>query len=155
MYQSSFSESKKMQLHAQKIYKQTGSTRYVFWTVASMLSQLDGSSSAIGSTVLPLAERMLKKALEGSAEEKLKLGAQELELFVDILAQQGKIDEAIESLSSLQDRVSGSPIRDEDIFLEFPSSVQIHPLSLLELRINLFEKSGRKGDMRDGKIDLR
>ena len=142
-----FSEAKKMQLLGQRLYKQTSNCRYVFWTVASMLLQLSSTALASDATLLSLAERMVKKSLENSVE---RLGAQELELFIDILVRQSKVVEAIESLEALQARPSGPPINDEDIFREFPSTVQIHPLSLLELKIDLLDKAGRPSDVQDG-----
>jgi hypothetical protein len=142
-----FSEAKKMQLLGQRLYKQTSNCRYVFWTVASMLLQLSSTALASDATLLSLAERMVKKSLENSIE---RLGAQELELFIDILVRQSKVVEAIESLEALQARPAGSPINDEDIFREFPSTVQIHPLSLLELKIDLLDKAGRPSDVQDG-----
>ena len=47
-------------------------------------------------------------------------------------------------------RRAEKPIHDVDVFKENPSTVKIHPLCLLELRVSLLDKSGDEEGVKEG-----
>ena len=110
-------EPKQMQLLAQKLYKQTGSARYLFWAVTSMLCQ--GPEGA--EVTLKLAEMMLKKTLfkpngdsRGITSEKAEPGWEEAELYYEVLMRQGCQKEAVTVLTELRERSSKASETSED-----------------------------------------
>jgi tetratricopeptide (TPR) repeat protein len=156
-------EPKQMQLLAQKLYKQTGSARYLFWAVTSMLCQ--GPEGA--EVTLKLAEMMLKKTLfkpngdsRGITSEKAEPGWEEAELYYEVLMRQGCQKEAVTVLTELRERSSkasetsedqsnsGKPpvetnggdmpvmLFDEDHFKDNPGAVRMHSVHFDLLRAN-------------------
>ena len=96
-------ESKKMQLTAQKLYKKVGSHKYVFWTVSSMLQQ----GSDLPAMMLTVAEKMLQKVIFDE-QASVQPGAEEVELYVEVLCRQKKVQEAHDGLCSLLARPAGT-----------------------------------------------
>lgn len=56
------SETKKMQLLGQRLFKSTNNSEYVFWSVCSMLQQND-----LPPAMLTVADRMIRKVLYESS----------------------------------------------------------------------------------------
>ena len=88
-----------MQLLAQKLYKLTGKNKYIFWSVSSMVFPYDCVKP--DDTILSLGEKMLKKAIDSN---KNQIGAEEFELFINLLIKQNKFNDALHSLTELMAR---------------------------------------------------
>lgn len=74
---------KKMQQLSQKLYKTTNDPKYIFWTVSSILHQID----SLPVTMLDLAEKMILKILNDTTISKgtITPGAEEIKLLIEIL----------------------------------------------------------------------
>ena len=88
-----------MQLLAQKLYKLTGKNKYIFWSVSSMVFPYDCVQP--DDTILSLGEKMLKKAIDSN---KNQIGAEEFELYINLLIKQNKFNDALHSLNELMAR---------------------------------------------------
>ena len=127
-------ESKKMQLTAQKLYKKIGTRKYVFWTVGSMLQQ----GAELPAMMLTVAEKMLQKVIF-SEQSSVQPGAEEVELYVEVLRRQKKIEEAYDGLRSLLERPVGTLIDDDKDFVADGSIVKMHSLRYRTLITHLLE----------------
>jgi hypothetical protein len=106
---------------SQKLYKVTSNPKYIFWTVSSMLHQLD----TLPVAMLDLAEKMVMKILSDKALPKGNEapGAEELKLLVDILRKRAAhsstpltlkcqlLERALEQIRDLSSR-SGAALSD-------------------------------------------
>eukprot|EP00605_Chrysophyceae_sp_TOSAG23-4_P002785 GSChrysophyteH1.ASY1.ANO1.3069.1 assembled CDS len=124
---------KKMQLLAQKLYKKLGDKKYVFWTVASMLIQAD-----LPPMMLAVAEKMLHKifyeaTVAAKAAVENQPGAEELELYLQVLQKQGKFKQSLDILKELQSRDAGAAIDCGEDFQADGSRVKLHSLRYLNL----------------------
>ena len=138
-------DCKKMQLLAQKLYKSDGDRKYVFWTVSSMLQQND-----LPSMMLAVAEKMIHKLFYESASTKsadtnnsamlAQPGAEEIELYVEVLLRQGKFTEALQALKQLHARPRGVPINAGEDFLVDGSRVKMHLLRFHSLCADILRK---------------
>jgi tetratricopeptide (TPR) repeat protein len=123
-------EPKKMQLLAQKLYKATSNKMFVFWSVSSMLQQDD-----LPLAMLTVAERMLQKVFV----DIIHVGAEELEIYIELLLKQGKTKEALAQFEDLSVREPRQNIEDEGSFSADPSQVKMHSLQRHILHIRLLE----------------
>jgi hypothetical protein len=136
-------DGKKMQLLAQKLYKKEGDKKYVFWVVGSMLQQID-----LPPMMLTVAEKMIYKVFYEIAKPSAKLsiaeaakatkasqmavenqpGAEEIELYVEVLKKQGKTRDAFIKLKELYKRPKGPIINEDKDFKQDGSCVKMHGL---------------------------
>lgn len=123
-------EPKKMQLLAQKLYKATNNKMFVFWSVSSMLQQDD-----LPLAMLTVAERMIQKVFVDIPH----VGAEELEIYVELLLKQGKTKEALGEYENLSKRKAKQNIEDESSFQAEPSQVKMHSLQRYVIHIRLLE----------------
>ena len=179
-------DGKKMQLLAQKLYKQYGDKKYVFWTVGCMLQQHD-----LPPMMLTVAERMLAKVFydaaaasaalacntKASVAEAARLavvakaatinqpGAEELELYVEVLKRMNKRVEALEKLRELYARPAGPPINNGQQFQADGSCVKMHKLryqtlctallsSLVEAETDVANCAALKGELKALQTDI-
>jgi len=94
----------KQGLLARKLCKDFEQDRYFFWSVCSMATQAWDGGLGAGDMQLGLAEKMMAKALQ---EGKLK-DSEELRLYIQILQQQGKRQEAADLLANPEGEVMKS-----------------------------------------------
>jgi len=138
-------DGKKMQLLAQKLYKAEGHSKYLFWTVGSMLQQAD-----LPLVMLTVAQKMLQKLFFAApaptaaaavaaapkaqvtpaalAATTMQPGAEELELYIEVLKRQGRTAEALAALKELRARPAGAAIKAGEQFLADGSCVKMHAL---------------------------
>ena len=130
-------EPKKMQRIAQQLYKLTGLPMYVFWVVNSMLQQQD-----LPPAILTVAERMIEKILFDGVGCSYSPGAEELELYVNLLLKRRKVKEALDKLDILSARKSGQIITDNKSFKATTggSLIKIHRLQKSNLRVKLLQE---------------
>ena len=95
-----------MQLLAQRMYKITSKSKYIFWSVASMLLSFQRSNTP-DSTLLMLGERMLLKIIGNTIDQP---GGEELLMLIEILEKQQKFSEALERLEEMTARPAGLAI---------------------------------------------
>jgi N-terminal acetyltransferase B complex non-catalytic subunit len=81
----------KQQQYAMKLFKQIPSAHFVFWSAAAMLLQARSGEGAM----LMLSEKMVKRALDGRLEKGTRPSGEEMRLYVALLRQQQKVDEAV------------------------------------------------------------
>jgi hypothetical protein len=128
-------DHKKMQLLAQKMYKQTNTRQYLFWSVCAMLLQ----QNDLLPQMLVVAEKMLSKALFDGAGQ-VQPGAEELELYVWLLKRANKHEQALTDIEQLA--VLRSPpaaIHDNNVFVSNSELVRLHSLRLSDMRIELLQ----------------
>jgi len=92
---------------------------------------------------------MLRKIMLDSPEQNYQPGAEELELFIELMVRQKRFDDAIDALDRLCLRPQGQPIEDEIAFKACPSDVKIHNLTHRMLRISMLGKLERFSDFVD------
>lgn len=142
-------EFKKMQQLAQKLFKSTNDSKYIFWNVSCMLHQLD----TLPVSMLELAEKMIRKILENTSTSKgiVAPGAEELKLLVEILRKRAAhpttppsvkcslLEQALVIVSDLSSRPTPSPIDDNAVFVGDPSNVKSHPTHIKLLCIDILK----------------
>lgn len=126
-------EAKMMQLTAQRLYKQTNRKMYIFWSVVGTLMQ-----SGLPSAMLVVAERMLHKVFFETHPE-IQPGAEEIELYVEVLKRQDKIEEAVIAVDALLGRPCGEPLEENEAFLIDASRVKAHSLRCATIRVDLLQ----------------
>lgn len=152
--------SKKMQFVAQKLYKITNKSSYVYWIVSSLLQQDD-----LPDTMLIVGEKMLKKILlpnstssssSSSSTKTIIPGAEELELFIEIFIRQRKYQEALIIFDELSTRSSPSNVlNDSTDFAENSHKVTITLLQRLMTRVKLLEKiPGNESNLKSQLLDI-
>ena len=128
-------EPKKMQRMAQQLYKLKGTPMYVFWVVNSMLQQED-----LPPAILTVAERMIEKVLFEGVGSACAPGAEELELYVNLLLKRNKVEEALSKFDILSARQTGQSITDDQTFQASGSLVKMHTLQKSNLRVKLLQE---------------
>ena len=128
-------EPKKMQRMAQQLYKLKGTPMYVFWVVNSMLQQED-----LPPAILTVAERMIEKVLFEGVGSACVPGAEELELYVNLLLKRNKVEEALSKFDILTARQVGQSITDDQTFQASGSLVKMHSLQKSNLRVKLLRE---------------
>lgn len=126
---------KKMQQQAQKLhrsYQASSNSKYLFWSVTSMLLQAD-----LPSTMMAVAEKMLSKVYH-DIDKTRNAGAEELELYLSTLVMQNKYDQAVNELNQITSRRSVvQPLIDEDHFRQNTNKVAKQPEELTNLLLDL------------------
>ena len=154
-------DGKRMQLLAQKLYKAEGHSKYLFWTVGSMLQQAD-----LPPMMLTVAEKMLQKLFYAAAAPKADAkttaaalaatttqpGAEELELYLEVLKKQGKIAEALAAVKELYARPAGAAIKAGEQFQADGSCVKMHSLRFHSICAELCGKLVTAADSKDVKL---
>ena len=98
----------KAQQLATRLYKQFTKDMYLFWAGAAM--RLGVGKGGGGSPMLALAERMVEKGLVarcggvGGEDGAMAPSAEELELYVLLLEEQGQVEKALEALKTWGER---------------------------------------------------
>jgi hypothetical protein len=162
-------EHKKMQLLAQKLYKQTNARHFLFWSVCALLLQLQANPQSVAAPMITVAEKMLGKALQvdqqSDAKQASKVGekqpvqpgAEELELYVEVMKRANRQDQALVDIDTLfTNRPGPTPINDNNVFVENSELVRPHILSVQTMKIELLQslvaKHAGNADQRDGAI---
>ncbi len=136
-------DGKKMQNTAQKLYKITNDSKFQFWSVASMLQQTE-----LPPMMLTIAEKTVAKlffppsgdpAAVANDASVVQPGAEEIELYLEILLRQNKIDQALSALDTLYGRPTGlgKGIKDDTTFKENTSIVKMHEMRYRMLKVDL------------------
>eukprot|EP00981_Chlorochromonas_danica_P008231 scaffold2066_cov229-Ochromonas_danica.AAC.15 len=138
------SQPKKMQQLAQRIYKASNNSKYLFWSVSSMLLQSD-----LPPAMLVVAEKMLEKVLQiAPAVPAAKApGAEELHLYLTVLLNQKKVSEALLALKELRQRPVGEKLHDNAFFQEHTNLVAMQPFQLDLINIDLLRILGRSDEV--------
>mmetsp|Transcript_48190 Transcript_48190/g.95509 ORF Transcript_48190/g.95509 Transcript_48190/m.95509 type:complete len:1029 (+) Transcript_48190:70-3156(+) len=90
----SFNFSKQQQF-AMKLFKQIPSPHFIMWSATSMLLHVRSPAGAGAKSMLTLSERMVKRTLDGRAEKGARPSAEEQRLYLALLREQGKFEEAL------------------------------------------------------------
>lgn len=170
-------DAKKMQTLSQKLFKITALPQYVYWTVCSMMQQLNvPNSNANSGMVLTLAERMLTKVIRPDNKENgstiQQPGDEEFQLYIETLVRQKKFSEALDAFDSLlAPRASASesatsenatttsvvlppPLHDDVDFVAHPNSITAQQLPISMLRISVLSKMAQAEDSKEYKLDI-
>lgn len=138
------SQPKKMQQLAQRIYKASNNSKYLFWSVSSMLLQPD-----LPPAMLVVAEKMLEKVLQiaPSVPAANAPGAEELHLYLTVLLNQKKVSQALLALKELRQRPVGEKLHDNTFFQEHTNLVAMQPFQLDLINIDLLRILGRSDEV--------
>lgn len=141
-------EFKKMQLTAQKLYKALNNTSFLFWSVTSQILQPD-----LPPAMYTVAERMLQKVLY-DPKNASQPGAEEVELYVEVLKRQSKLAEAVSALTDLSGRKVDTLINDENDFKVKGSLVKLNRLRLMSLKVEILKSRCQKFTGSDSLIGI-
>lgn len=121
-------EYKKMQALATKLYKSSGKSHFLFWSICSMLLQED-----LPPQMLIVGERMIAKIFNDSYSD-CQPGAEEIELYIHIVSKQGKYAEALDLLDKIMKNPAGALVNENDDFVANGSRIKLSKLRLATLR---------------------
>lgn len=121
-------EYKKMQALATKLYKSSGKSHFLFWSICSMLLQHD-----LPPQMLVVGERMIAKIFNDSYSN-CQPGAEEIELYIHIITKQGKYSEALNLLDKIMENPAGALVNENDDFVANGSQIKLSKLRLATLR---------------------
>lgn len=128
---------KSMQLLAQKMFKLTNESKFVFWTITSMLLQSD-----LPKAMLTVGQKMIEKVLQSKS---IMLGAEELEIYTLVIRKQeldgsenSKVNEALEAVNKNL-LLPCQSIEDGKDFIQSPNKLQLENLRKISLRLELLE----------------
>jgi len=137
---------KKMQQLSQKFYKSKGQSRYIFWSVSSMLHQSD-----LPVAMLDLCEKMILKIFDEKSDG-LQPGAEELKLLVDTLRRKAShpstdllnkcstLERCLGYIQNYASRPKPPPISDDKAFTNDTSLVKFHPTHVKLLSIDVLKE---------------
>jgi hypothetical protein len=130
-------DMKKMQQVAQRAYKQTDNSKFIFWTASCIVLQKD-----LPKQMLAVAEKLLLKVFNDIRPENPP-GSEELLLLITILMKEDKLEDSVPFIQQLLARKMTSSLQDEDHFKENVNLVVMQKQQELFLLLDLNRLIGK------------